>query len=647
MYGVIGVVIGKAKGPAEVTGLALFVVGYGNAKGRGHVRTVLVSRVLHQAGPGNIRIADYGFYAPLYPVHAYRHAQGALNSFVVGPGAALSVAGVPAHGGGTGPAAVPHVVAGPVVQAAVALGAAQVQRRVVDHGGGIAVDLVPADAGRGRDVEAVVGIFVIMLHGLQVADGGARHELERIVENIVGFGLRAAEKAHEGHEQLAFLFRAKIAPFVDGFQHAVVLGTGPAFNGDGIDGAAVVRVHLHVAGSDAAFGAVRRPGTHGIGDAGTVAVVVSVVIHIIRGQAFGAFLGQLPGLGQSIFGLYLILIFRALALEIIRGSIRSLGGSVPAGVGHHCDAVVVQHVQGQAHADAGVGIGSAQGQAAHHVGDGAVVLGFQRQGSRRVGRGLVVHHDQRVAVADEGAGAAGDTQCIVRLARRQDDAHLVHVVPGVQGDVAIGAVSGSGFQGYILAGQDEAVAGEFLRGDAGPYAVAVGLGETEIFRAVARAADHVHLGIRVHRDALAGADGAALAQGHHALVLELGDIQGYRSRQFVLVVVRNVAADIVIRIGSGVHHVEAGRDQSLDKLDVGIDVIPHCFEIFHKPLYEFFLIRLVGGSRNIAAAGIQVFAILVHLVYNFIHFVFRQVPDRPLRIAGRSICRRSTCGRSI
>ena len=589
MDAVIGGVIGKAEGPAEVGSLTLFVVSYGNAKGRGYVRPFLVDRVLHQAGPGNIRIADHGLHAPVYPVHAHRCAQGALNSIFVGPGAALPIASVPTHGGGAGPASVPDVVAGPVVQAAITLGTAQVQCRVVNHGGGIAIDLVPGDAARGRDVEAVVGIFVLMLHLFQVADGGAGHKLERLVEKIVRGGLTGAEKAHERHEQLAFLFRAKITPFIDGFQHAVVLGTGRTLQGDGVNDAAVVRVHLHVADGDATLGAVLRLGSHGSDQAGAIAVMVAVRIHVVRGQAFGTPLNQMAGLSQCIFSFNLVLFFRALALEIIGSGICSIGGSVRAAVGHRRDAVVVQQVQGKAHADIGAGIGGAQSQAAHHIGDGTVVLGLQRQGARRVHRGLVVHQNQRIAFTNEGAGAAGEAQGVVRLARRQDDAHLVHVVLGVHGNVAIRTVGGPGFQGYILAGQDEAVAGEFLRGDAGPYAVAVGLGETEIFRAVARAADHVHLGIRVHRDALAGADGAALAQGHHALVLELGDIEGYRRRQLVLVVVRNVAANIVIRVGSGVHHVEAGRNQSLDKLDVGIDVIANCFEIFHKPLYEFFL----------------------------------------------------------
>ena len=123
---------------------------------------------MHEAGPGNIRIADYGLHTPFYPVHAHSRTYRALDGVIVRPGA-LRADLVPIPGSRTGPGAVPHVVAGTVVQAAVAVIAAQVQRNVVDHGGGVAVDLVPCEAGRGRGVEAVVGVVVIMIHGLQSA----------------------------------------------------------------------------------------------------------------------------------------------------------------------------------------------------------------------------------------------------------------------------------------------------------------------------------------------------------------------------------------------------------------------------------------------------------------------------------------------
>ena len=313
----------------------------------------------------------------------------------------------------------------------------------------------------------------------------------------------------------------------------------------------------------------------------------------------------------------------------------TIGYCLRSVVSHHRDAVVVQHVQGQTHTHAEIRIGTAQGQPSHHVGDSAVILGLQLQGTRRIDRSLVVHEHHTVAVADESAGAAGKAQGIVRLARGQDDTHLIHVVFGMKGNVDgfcifVIIILGAS-HGHFLAHQDQAVAGKLLYADAGSYAVAVGLGETEILRSVTRAAYHVHFSIRVNGYALARANSPPLTHGRHALVLELGDIEGNRHRQLVLVVIRYIAAGVVIRVGSGVHHVGNGSDQSLGNFKVGIYILRQGIEVLQEPLCSFGHVRLVRGGRNSAVPGTigrRIFHVLtkfVHLGFNFVHVRFRQV----------------------
>ena len=542
VYIAVALVEGQAESHAGIGAGALLVVGYGDAQGSRGLRPVFDGRVFHGPGFGYCTVADDSVHIPFQVIGRQRRAQRSLMG--TGTGRRPCPAGKPVHSRRPGPGAAEYVVAGSVQQLA-GRGLIQVQGHVVDDGSGFAVHLVPADAARHRRVKAGSGrIGIGRLDRLQIGKiPGFVNAYVGLVEHLVQQRQRGAHNVLHGFGSLVFGSSSCLGPLVHRIKTAVVLGIGSPLQGHGINGTAAVAGSIDVLRRHAAFGRARSLGAHGfielfIGQ-------LEIRVHLLHRSPF---LSQLPGIGEGVLGFDLVLLFCCFLFKVVRICFDRLHGSVRAVVADNRHAVDAQRIHGDPRADGSVGLGAAQGQTAHNVGDGAVVVGRHGKVVCRFRRGLIIHQHQAVAVPGQHIDGTGGGQFAVCLARAEDDPGLGHVVGGVQDRFAAIRLHDN-----IFAGQNQAVAGEVLYRHAGAHAVAVTFGKGKVLAPVTRGADHIGIRRRVDLDILACGDIRLLAYGHDSLIVQFGNIQGstYGHIAAALVIgLYRVAADIVIRVGS-------------------------------------------------------------------------------------------------
>ena len=266
---------------------------------------------------------------------------------------------------------------------------------------------------------------------------------------------------------------------------------------------------------------------------------------------------KLTGRNDGILRFYLILLFRRFLFKTLRIRIGRSNGRAGAIIPQHRHAVYIQLVQRQSGSHRTVGTGAAYSQTAHDIVHDIVVV---RSHSHSVGCGnlrFVIHQHQAVAAAGLYVKRTGKSVSF-RFACAEDQRQLPRIAVGANRyrsafrHVAVTAVCSGGpvyrVQGHTFSNQGNRVAGEFLHGNTGAYAIPVGLRIGKKFSPGSGDAGQIRHGFGIHRDIFPGVHGNAFAQGYNGLSGQAPHV--HRSRQIhvgiaALVTVYRIAADIM------------------------------------------------------------------------------------------------------
>ena len=260
------------------------------------------------------------------------------------------------------------------------------------------------------------------------------------------------------------------------------------------------------------------------------------------------------------------MLFYCLLFKVVCIGLDRFHRSIRAVIPHYRQTVNAQGVHGDACADGCIGLGAAQSQASHDVGNGSVVRGRHVEIAVRFYRRLVIHQYQTVTVTGQYIDRARRRQFAVRLACAEDDGGLGHLVVSVQCYIAAVFSRAFGVHGHVLAGQNQTVAGKILYRHTGAHSAAVAFRKGEVFAAIARGADYIGIRRRVDLNILARGDVRPFSQGDDAFIMQFGNIQGSPHRHILAALIcriHRIAANIIIRVAIRTENIRNFVNQEL------------------------------------------------------------------------------------
>ena len=540
---------GQAERDAGIRTGPLAVIRQRQAQGHRGFRTVPDRSILNVACLGNPGRQYQRICVPVQVVDRQRGAQRAFFCIVVGsrPGCA----GKPVHRRRAGPGPAEHIVRRRIDQGTrlvCFLLLAQIHIGAADDGRCFAVDFVPGHAGRRCGVEGRFRrVVVSRLHRVVVTKVPLLTELRIITGYRFKLFNREIHHILARVRQLVAQIGSLLIPVREKIKTGVTFRSLCALNPHGVQGSAAVPRHRNVIGCYHAFGSPCScfcP--QGIRQFLLCQLKLRVhPLHLrFRSRHF-------TGGGQGILRLDLVLLLRALFLKFVRVCIRHGRRRVRTGIADHGDAVHVQQVHRHPGAHRCVGTGTAQSQAADHIGYRSAAIGPHGKSACRLDRCFIVQQHQRVVPSRQQVQGTGHTQVLVRLACAQDDAGLDHFVFGVQGNVSAVLSGRIRCKRHIFPGQDQAVADKILYRHGGPGSIAVAFRHGKIFPAVAGGRHHIGIRQRINFNIFPGGNVRFFSQGYDTLIMQLGNVNGRRQVQIggaVVLGIHYVAANIIVGI---------------------------------------------------------------------------------------------------
>ena len=266
---------------------------------------------------------------------------------------------------------------------------------------------------------------------------------------------------------------------------------------------------------------------------------------------------KLTGRNDGILRFYLILLFCRFLFKTFRIRIGRSSGRAGAVIPHHRHAVYIQLVQRQSGSHRTVGTGAAYRQTAHDIVHDIVVMRSHRH---FVGCGnlrFVIHQYQAVAAAGLYVKRTGKAVSF-RFACAENQRQLARIAVGANRYrtafryITVTAVCFNSpvyrVQSHIFPNQGDRVAGEFLHGNTGAYAIPVSFRIGKKFAPGSGDAGKIRYRSGIHRDILPGVHGNAFAQRYDGLSGQAPHV--HRSRQVHvgiagLITVYRIAADIM------------------------------------------------------------------------------------------------------